>query len=126
MQLLDPPAAANLIDTDLGVSEWTLVDQARIDAFAEVTGDRQFIHVDPVAAAATPFGAALIVQSARGIAFLAFADDTGHFDGFDDCRAPWREAAWERDDAAARRVAATIWRSTPIATSTGMANERPW
>ena len=30
-----------------GVSDWFLVDQARIDAFAEVTEDRQFIHVDP-------------------------------------------------------------------------------
>ena len=32
------------------------VDQARIDAFAEITEDRQFIHIDPVAAAHTPFG----------------------------------------------------------------------
>ena len=38
------------------MSDWTLVDQARIDAFAEVTGDHQFIHVDPVRAAQTPFG----------------------------------------------------------------------
>lgn len=37
-------------------SDWLLVDQARIDRFAEATGDFQFIHVDPVAAAATPFG----------------------------------------------------------------------
>jgi acyl dehydratase len=42
--------------TELGLSPWILVDQAAIDTFAEVTGDRQFIHVDPVAAAATPFG----------------------------------------------------------------------
>ena len=41
--------------TELGLSPWILVDQAAIDTFAEVTGDRQFIHVDPVAAAATPF-----------------------------------------------------------------------
>ena len=32
-----------------GAGEWLLVDQARIDAFAEVTEDRQFIHVDPEA-----------------------------------------------------------------------------
>ena len=38
------------------VSDWITVTQAMIDAFAEATGDRQFIHVDPVAAAATPFG----------------------------------------------------------------------
>ncbi len=45
-----------LAGTEVGVSDWVLVDQARIDAFAECTGDHQFIHVDPVAAAATPFG----------------------------------------------------------------------
>ena len=40
-----------------GVSEWFAVDQARIDAFAEVTEDRQFIHVDPEQAAAlSPYG----------------------------------------------------------------------
>jgi acyl dehydratase len=38
------------------VSHWLAVDQARIDAFAKVTEDEQFIHVDPVAASATPFG----------------------------------------------------------------------
>ncbi|GGB15559.1 hypothetical protein GCM10011380_01240 [Sphingomonas metalli] len=38
------------------LSEWVLIDQAMIDAFAAATGDRQFIHVDPVRAAATPFG----------------------------------------------------------------------
>ena len=41
---------------EIGASPWILVDQAAIDAFAEVTGDRQFIHVDPQAAAKTPFG----------------------------------------------------------------------
>jgi len=40
----------------IGTSEWLLIDQARIDAFAEVTGDRQWIHVDPERAAAGPFG----------------------------------------------------------------------
>ncbi|MBD7978745.1 MULTISPECIES: MaoC family dehydratase [Pseudomonas] len=40
----------------LGTSEWVLVDQARIDLFAEATGDHQWIHVDPVRAAEGPFG----------------------------------------------------------------------
>ena len=44
------------IGTEIGVSEWIMVDQQRIDAFAETTEDRQFIHVDPSAAAQTPFG----------------------------------------------------------------------
>lgn len=56
MQWVSPEGAAALVGTDLGVSRWIMVDQARIDAFADVTEDHQFIHVDPVAAAATPFG----------------------------------------------------------------------
>jgi len=41
----------------IGSSDWTVVDQARIDGFAHATGDHQFVHVDPVRAAAeTPFG----------------------------------------------------------------------
>jgi acyl dehydratase len=36
-----------LAATELGTSGWHLVDQARIDRFAEVTGDHQWIHVDP-------------------------------------------------------------------------------
>ncbi|MGB3539893.1 MAG: MaoC family dehydratase [Mesorhizobium sp.] len=35
---------------ELGVSDWMVVDQARIDQFAECTGDRQWIHIDPVRA----------------------------------------------------------------------------
>ena len=44
------------VGSEVGVSGWILVDQARIDAFADVTEDPQFIHVDPEAAAKTPFG----------------------------------------------------------------------
>jgi acyl dehydratase len=44
------------IGQEVGVSDWILVDQARIDAFADVTEDHQFIHVDADAAAKTPFG----------------------------------------------------------------------
>ncbi|MGB0717705.1 MAG: MaoC family dehydratase [Alphaproteobacteria bacterium] len=40
----------------LGVSSWYKIDQAKIDAFANVTGDHQFIHVDPLAAIDGPFG----------------------------------------------------------------------
>jgi len=44
------------VGQEVGVSDWILVDQARILAFAETTEDPQFIHVDPVRAAETPFG----------------------------------------------------------------------
>ena len=45
------------IGQTIGISPWQAIDQAQIDGFAQVTGDHQFIHVDPVAAAAGPFGA---------------------------------------------------------------------
>jgi acyl dehydratase len=44
------------VGEEVGVSGWITLDQARIDAFAAATEDRQFIHVDPDAAAGTPFG----------------------------------------------------------------------
>jgi acyl dehydratase len=44
------------VGQEVGISSWLTVDQARIDAFAQATEDRQFIHVDPAAAAQTPFG----------------------------------------------------------------------
>lgn len=45
------------VGEEVGVSSWLIVDQPRIDAFADATEDRQFIHVDPAAAAETPLGA---------------------------------------------------------------------
>jgi acyl dehydratase len=44
------------LGAEIGVSSWVIIDQARIDAFAEATEDRQFIHTDPANAALTPFG----------------------------------------------------------------------
>lgn len=44
------------IGEEIGVSSWLTVDQERIEAFAEATEDRQFIHVDADAARQTPFG----------------------------------------------------------------------
>jgi acyl dehydratase len=47
---------ASKVGHEVGVSEWILIDQARIDSFADITEDPQFIHIDPEAAARTPFG----------------------------------------------------------------------
>jgi acyl dehydratase len=44
------------IGQPIGTSEWLLVDQEMIDKFADATGDRQFIHVNPEMAKLTPFG----------------------------------------------------------------------
>ena len=63
MSLFDPSrptiALARLqekVGTETGISRWFEITQERIDAFAEITEDRQFIHIDPIAAKATPFG----------------------------------------------------------------------
>jgi acyl dehydratase len=45
-----------LAGTDLGHTEWREMTQDRVDAFAEVTEDHNFIHVDPARARETPFG----------------------------------------------------------------------
>ena len=45
-----------LVGTVLGGSDWLTIDQSRVDQFAAVTGDDQWIHIDPVRAAAGPFG----------------------------------------------------------------------
>jgi acyl dehydratase len=46
----------NSAGTELGPSDWLVIDQARINQFADATNDHQFIHVDPQKAATTPFG----------------------------------------------------------------------
>ncbi len=54
---------------DLGTSDWHAVTQEAIDAFADVTGDHQWIHVDPERAKSTPFGGTI----AHGYYTLALA-----------------------------------------------------
>jgi len=44
------------VGKELGVGPWLAISQERVDAFADATGDHQFIHVDPERAAQTPFG----------------------------------------------------------------------
>ena len=49
-------AFTDLIGKELGPTDWFEIDQDRIDGFAKATDDPQWIHVDPVRAAAGPFG----------------------------------------------------------------------
>jgi acyl dehydratase len=58
-----------LIGHEVGLSKWFEVDQARIEACADCTEDHQFIHVDPEAAKATPFGGTI----AHGFLTLSLA-----------------------------------------------------
>lgn len=57
--LNDRHEVAESVGDELGVSEWVQVSQERIDLFADATGDRQWIHVDPERAARGPFGATI-------------------------------------------------------------------
>lgn len=62
---------AELLGRDVGPSSWVTVDQARIDAFAEVSGDHQWIHIDPERAAKeSPYGKTI----AHGNLTLALID----------------------------------------------------
>ena len=50
----------SLIGQEIGVSDWFLIDQNRIDRFAECTGDTQWIHTDVERAAEGPFGKTIV------------------------------------------------------------------
>jgi acyl dehydratase len=65
-----------LVGQEIGVSDWTVVDQARIDRFAEATGDHQWIHIDPARAAAGPFGST-IAHGFLTLSLLPLMSETG-------------------------------------------------
>lgn len=68
-----PGDLAQLIGQEIGVSSWHVLDKARIDEFADCTGDRQWIHVDPARAAKeSPFGGTI----AHGFLTLALVAPT--------------------------------------------------
>ena len=68
--------------TELGPTAWIEVTQDKIDAFAAVTGDHQWIHVDPERAASSPLGTSI----AHGLLTLslapAFMEELMSFEGF--------------------------------------------
>jgi acyl dehydratase len=57
IEIPDIASLKDFVGREFEPSDWVLVDQARIDAFAEATGDRQWIHCDPERARReSPFG----------------------------------------------------------------------
>ena len=58
------------VGSDLGTTDWVLIDQQRINTFAEATGDHQWIHVDPERTKDGPFGACV----AHGYLTLSLAN----------------------------------------------------
>lgn len=65
----------------LGTSGWHHIDQARIDAFAAVSGDHQWIHVDPARAAATEFGCTIAHGYLTLALTTAFANEVYRIEG---------------------------------------------
>lgn len=57
--VIDPAELPNYIGKEVGVTEWFLIDQDRINRFAEATEDFQYIHIDAERAARTPFGSTI-------------------------------------------------------------------
>ena len=56
MKTVKPEDLQATVGTDLGVSDWITIEQDRVNQFADVTEDHQFIHVNPEMAKMTPFG----------------------------------------------------------------------
>jgi acyl dehydratase len=56
MPIVSKEELFGMVGQPVGTSEWMLIDQDRVNKFAEATGDFQFIHVDPERAKLTPFG----------------------------------------------------------------------
>jgi acyl dehydratase len=80
-----PESAADLralVGSVLGPTKWYAVDQAKVDAFAEATEDRQWIHIDPPRAAASPLAGTIV----HGLFTLGlgpyFVEELVSFEGF--------------------------------------------
>lgn len=73
MALNTPETIKAKIGTEVGVSDWVEITQDMINRFADVTDDHQFIHVNPEAAAQTPFGGTI----AHGFLVLSMISKLG-------------------------------------------------
>ncbi|NNC36199.1 MAG: MaoC family dehydratase [Acidimicrobiales bacterium] len=56
MNMVKPADLPNMVGTEVGLSDWVALEQERINTFADVTEDHQFIHINEEAAKMTPFG----------------------------------------------------------------------
>jgi len=74
--LLNLKSLQGQLGKEIGVSDWLDVTQQNVDAFAEVTKDQQFIHVDPVKAAQTPFGGT-VAHGFYTLSLLSYFSENG-------------------------------------------------
>ncbi len=77
MNTVKPDEVKQFVGKETGVSDWILIDQDRINQFADVTEDHQAIHVDPEAAKMTPFGGTV----AHGFLTLSLLSRLARSDG---------------------------------------------
>ena len=69
MKDINPSEIDSVIGTEVGVSDWVLIDQDRINKFADATMDHQFIHVDPEQA--TPVFGSTIAHGFLALSLVA-------------------------------------------------------
>ena len=69
MKVINPSEIDSVIGTEVGVSDWILIDQDRINKFADATMDYQFIHVDPEQA--TPVFGSTIAHGFLSLSLVA-------------------------------------------------------
>ena len=69
MKVINPSEIDSVISTEVGVSDWVLIDQDRINKFADATMDHQFIHVDPEQA--TPVFGSTIAHGFLSLSLVA-------------------------------------------------------
>ena len=69
MKVINPSEIDSVIGTERGVSDWVLIDQDRINKFADATMDHQFIHVDPEQA--TPVFGSTIAHGFLSLSLVA-------------------------------------------------------
>ena len=69
MKVINPSEIDSVIGTEVGVSDWVLMDQDRINKFADATMDHQFIHVDPEQA--TPVFGSTIAHGFLSLSLVA-------------------------------------------------------
>tara|TARA_Y100000768_G_scaffold97766_1_gene71276 strand:- start:202 stop:663 length:462 start_codon:yes stop_codon:yes gene_type:complete len=69
MKVINPSEIDSVIGTEVGVSDWVLIDQDRINKFADATMDHQFIHVEPEQA--TPVFGSTIAHGFLSLSLVA-------------------------------------------------------
>ncbi len=69
MKVINPSEIDSVIGSEVGVSDWVLIDQDRINKFADATMDHQFIHVDPEQA--TPVFGSTIAHGFLSLSLVA-------------------------------------------------------